>query len=547
MKSPTTDNIRFVYLASAVLIVLGLIIPVLPLHLGFYPWKDEEYQLLCMADYRNNPLSGFTMYIGYLWSHYIGEDSFISFRILAYLCNTVSILIPSCYYFIKTGKLFQSACIFFVLQLAISAFGLFSYEWDSMSYLTITLCCVAALSYYECHAHYKVVTLGLLGAVCIYSRIPNIALIPVVLLLIAVTDMRIKVKIVDYAIFLVSLLLGSEILNLLIWGGHEEFLKSWNTDNVITGHNSIIGMVVAQFWSSYHRVFRDMALWLAIFSSVWYVCHVAKRKSGKIFGTAFIGLLTLSLFLMIRATTHDYHNYYIEFFLFTVLLLPAIAVYRKQPVKRPLIYSLILLGFSLVSMAGSDIGIAKLLCFPLIPLALCELRKFKSLSVRAFFIMSGVVVIFSYPILRIKDPTTKDWINLYTDSYGSIPKLKGIKGPASDVKFVTDIYSWAMNEKKRNRKILFIGPKRYLFDYILNNDKDWINRYPVQHYHDDNDYGTIEPKLDGFVDGFDFVFLSFSFDGRQLQQVQQTFSQKGFQMFKRDDNYIIYRKCQPEK
>ena len=72
---------------STLIAILGLIVPLLTLHLGFYPWKDEEYQLMCIADYRSTPLAALTMYIGHLWSIIVGNDNIMSFRYLAYICK----------------------------------------------------------------------------------------------------------------------------------------------------------------------------------------------------------------------------------------------------------------------------------------------------------------------------------------------------------------------------------------------------------------------------------------------------------------------------
>ena len=538
---------KLILILSAVLIVLGIVIPVLPLHLGFYPWKDEEYQLLCMADYRNNPLSGFTMFVGYIWSHSIGGETFLSFRILAYICNTISILLPCVYFYFNSRQVLLSCAMFFVLQLTISAFGLYSYEWDIMSNLTLALCCLTAVCYLKKPSYGKIIILSVLTAISIYSRIPKIALLPVTLILISVTPQSIKRKIIDSIIFIFVTIISSELLNLLIWGGVENFIKVWNPENVITGHKSIFGMVVSQFWGYYPTVFGYIAIWIGLYASVWFIYRTLKESKWRVLAIIVIGFTLLTFLLVVRATTHDAHRYGIEVFLFTIILIPMIALYKNKPMKFPILLSLTLLAYSAVSFVGSDCGLAKLLSLPLMPLAFAELYRYRIPSVKAFYVMLGTVVVISYPVLRVKDPATKDWINLYSDTYAGIDKLKGMKGSASDVRFVTGVYDWAIKEKNDGHKILFLGPKRYLFDYILNNDEDWVNRYPVQRYHDDNDFETIGPKMDGIIDGFDYVFLNFKFDDSQLECVTDRLAQKGFSLYLTDDNYTIYKKWQPTK
>ncbi|WP_303322594.1 hypothetical protein, partial [uncultured Duncaniella sp.] len=212
---------------STLIAILGLIVPLLTLHLGFYPWKDEEYQLMCIADYRSTPLAALTMYIGHLWSIIVGNDNIMSFRYLAYICNALSILLPCCYFYSKTHQSLAATVIFFILQLCMSLFGLFSYEWDTTTHLFLTVCCLIAVSYLDRPTVAKISLLAVFSSCAIFARIPNAAILPVALILISVSRRTVRRIACDFTVYMIVALCTSAIIIFLIWGDFQSFIASW--------------------------------------------------------------------------------------------------------------------------------------------------------------------------------------------------------------------------------------------------------------------------------------------------------------------------------
>lgn len=526
---------------SVLIAVFGLIVPLLTLHLGFYPWKDEEYQIMCISDYRSTPLAALTMYIGHLWSIIVGNDNVLTFRILAYICNTLSILLPCGYFYRKTGQPIVTAVIFLILQLSMSLFGLFSYEWDTTTHLFLTVCCLIAVSYIDTQTIEKISLLAVFSACAVFSRIPNAALIPVVFILIAACRKSIRHTIIDFAVYLIVLFCSSAIIILLVWGNFQSFIASWSSDNYITGHSSLTDVLFLQVWTRYPISLRYFYMWGGIFAATCYLNKIEITRFWKYTVIAFISFSIVALWLVIRVTSDDTNSYMIDLFYFSVALIPAIAIYRHSQVRHSVLLSLTLIAFALVSYVGSDCGLYKILCMPLMPVVLADLVKYRLHSIREFYLSIAAVVVICYLPLRLKNPWTREWMNRYPATY-SITKLKGIRHSDKEVERRTEIYNLGKKIEADNKKILFLGNDRYMFDYLLGHSKDNVDRYPLQRYHDDNSFEGIEQQLYEMADRFDFVYLGYEFNDTDRQKISNKLAENGFSLYLSDEDYTIWQR-----
>lgn len=529
-------------MAAIPVLLLGIIIPLLTLHLGFYPWKDEEYQIMCINDYQNTPLAAFTMYIGHLWAEYIAVDSFMSYRYLAYICNTLSIALPCCYFYVRHRRLLTTAIIFLILQLCISLFGLFSFEWDTTTHLFLTLGCLIAILYIRKPCLWKIITLGVISSSAIFSRIPNIAVVPVLLILIAFTRRNIPPRVKDMSVYLLSLAVSSIAIILLVWGSFSSFGAAWSPDNYITGHSSITDVLFMQLWMRYPVSMRYFFMWEGIFALIYFLNISGMKKIWKYVSLGIIVLLIAALWLVIRVTSDDVNSYPIDFFYFSTALITAYAVIKRREIRYSIIVSLTILAFALVSYVGSDCGLSKILCMPLMPIVLAELYRYRSHSLNELFCTLALVVIICYIPLRLKNPWTREWINRYDAEYTDIPQLKGIKHSPQAVEARTKIYEWALPIEQRGEKILFIGHDRYMFDYILGHRTDNVDRYPIQRYHDDNKFENVEGRMYDMADRFDYIYLGYSFNDSDIDKISNKLAAKGFYLYLSDKDYSIWKK-----
>lgn len=539
MSQPRTT--RIAVLLPALTVISGLIIPILTIHLGFYPWKDEEYQIMCIADYQSTPLSAFTMYLGHLWRILTGCDTILSFRWLAYICNSLSIALPCSYFYRKSRNMTDTAVIFLILQLAISLFGLFSYEWDTTTHLFLTICCLISVGYLDKPTLWRISLLAIFSACAIFSRIPNVALLPVVMILICVSRKGFRLMAADLLCYLAVLLASSAIIIMLIWGGIDNFVHAWSPENYITGHGSFTDVLFMQVWTRYPISLRYFFMWGGVFAAV---CYFRLIDINRLWRYAALGVITFSiiaLWLVIRVTSDDTNSYPIDIFYFSVAMIPAIAMYKHSGIRHSVLLALTLLAYALVSYVGSDCGLYKILCMPLMPIALAELLKYRSRSVKEFYVIIATAIVICYVPLRLKNPWTKEWMNRYPATY-EIDKLQGLRHSDSEIKRRTYIYNLARKIESEGHRILFIGRDRYLFDYILGHSQDNVDRYPIQRYHDDNDFADIEETIYEMADRFDYLYLGYEFDESEMQKVSNKLAEKGFSLYLSDEDFIIWQK-----
>ncbi|MCH5221396.1 MAG: hypothetical protein J1F05_03580 [Muribaculaceae bacterium] len=539
-KSTHADSIL-----SLVFVCMALIIPPLFIHLNFYPWKDEEYELMLMADYRANPLTGLTMYFGHLWSKHIGSDTFFSFRLLAYIVNTLCVVCSSIYFYRVTRNKLLSAWIFLILQLAQSLYAWYSYEWDTMSNSILAVCCVITYSFFHRPTTLKIILIGIICSLGIFARVPNIAVLVVMFCLIAVMKIGLREKFIYGGTFCVSLFLSSLAICILIWGSIGGFIASCIPDNIITGHESILKLTIDGVLGVAVMVSVSVLSWIGLLAIFVISGHLVKSDAQRKLSYFIFTLVGLSMLLLIRATTYLDHNFYIELFYVCLVLAPLFAYIKNEDVHEPLVSSLILLGFVLSMVAGSDVALHKLPCTPLFALVVLSFMKLRCKTVLRFLMIVSICLFVTYPILRLKDPHTKDWINCYTTDFGRIEKLKGIKSSEDYASYVKSVYNWAEEVEARGEKILFIGPKRYFFDYILNHTTDRVDRYPVQRYHDDTEYQCLEQTLvDEIINRFDFVHLSYMPTDEEYALIKADFEKRGFYITDKKPRSIILQRRQ---
>lgn len=524
------------------LILCGIIFPVLSLNIGMIPWHDEFYQILCIHDYKNVPFAALTMFTGNIWMRVTGMDSVLGFRILAYICYTIAIGLSCHYLYRQTGRMLYASAAFFCLQLCNAIYVATSYEWDTLSTLNLTISCIFALKYQSDKSVKSLVGFGVFSACAVFSRIPNISVIIIALILIFINRCDAKTKAMHLASYILSVAFTSLILILVIWGSIQAYIESWNPDNIISNHSNFISLLLGQAISQLPVNIRYLLMWVGCFATVYYIVKVS--KSAKTRALCLFGLLAVlvSVIVLVRFTTTDTHKFNIEIFYFSVFIIPLISIYKKQDIRQAVIYSLILFAFAMVTYGGTDAGLHKILSVPLIPLALAFLFRFRSDALKYFYMLLGAMTVVLFPVILSKDPYTREFRPAYKAAYQNIPRLKGIKDSGVRAAEIQEIYSWAKPIKDNNQHILFIGKNRYLLDYILCNNKDNIDRYPIQRFHDEPGEASVIERIVKISDNFDYIYINEPLPDSISKQISSLLANKGFSLYLSNENYSVWQK-----
>lgn len=104
------------------------------------------------------------------------------------------------------------------------------------------------------------------------------------------------------------------------------------------------------------------------------------------------------------------------------------------------------------------------------------------------------------------------------------------------------MYDWSKPLKDNNKNILFLGLDRYLFDYLLENYQDNIDRYPIQQFHDYCTEVTIEQSLLDKLDNFDYLYVGFNLNQNQIEKISSGLECKGFSLYLSNENYSVWQK-----
>lgn len=231
------SNVKIEKFTSIALVACGIIIPILTLHIGICEF-DEFYQILCAQYYADQPLAPLSFYMANLWSSIFGDYA-MSYRYFTYFINTLTIAIPVLYYYNSTHKKLQSSYIFLILQLCYNMFMTSFFNWDVCSNLFITSSVCVIMSYYKTQSLKHIIGMAALASCATLSRMPNISLVAITILLALYINKSIKTKLGHTIIYLLTYSLVYLIIVFVIFGGVSEYIISWNSDNIITGHSSI--------------------------------------------------------------------------------------------------------------------------------------------------------------------------------------------------------------------------------------------------------------------------------------------------------------------
>lgn len=330
--------------------------------ISFISWNyfaDSYYYYLLFPEYESYPLIALTLYIGNLFVKYISQDmlwlNFLSW-LLCFL--SVTLIYWGC---VRKGQRFKFINFYFA-GLCILGYGTYTlYGPDTLSLFFLSL-----IGYLLCRKptiqHKTILTVSVLTALLVASRLPNVVLMPIVVGYITVKDIHMETKTlsivsdiifylflsVAFYIALVCALLGTTDL-------YAPFIEAF-TYPVSSYNTHTISNLVNTYRGDFYVTMKDL-FWFVGAITISCICGLATNKS-KILQLA--GLLPL-IYILIKeqdkllGAMYGWKN----LFAFLVILLMIIFIIkRKDPAYTLDTLLLISLGFIMAS--GSDTGFMKI-------------------------------------------------------------------------------------------------------------------------------------------------------------------------------------------
>ena len=318
---------RYKYISVVFFVILGFIIPLATLNIGICEF-DECYQIICSQYYADQPLAPLSFYLSNLWIQMFG-DEVMSYRYFAYIVNTLLIAIPVLYYYNSTRRLLRSAAMFLILQLSYNIFMASFFNWDVPSNFFIVCSVCLILSYYKTDKLTYLIALAGVTACATLCRMPNISLFCFSLLFIVYVASGLKFKLLHSTVYISTYLCTYILVIYLIFGGVFQYVATWNDDNIISGHTSILS-IFAWINGAPQRELPMLFMAVTMFAMI-YLLHRFGELNNKFYLFSIIafwwGYLSLTAFTQ---SLSIYSSYQVGFFYLLVGLYIASGLHYKK-------------------------------------------------------------------------------------------------------------------------------------------------------------------------------------------------------------------------
>ena len=324
-------------------------------------YQDEPYQMLNALEWRSAPLAPLSAWLGHMWADTFGF-TLLSMRALAAACALLSAAAASALYGLRSRCPLYAVGLFGVttILMALSPWLSYLYGWDAQSSLCLTLLAIALLRHLQAPGVLTAAAVGIMLAAAALARVPNaVAIVPALALLAWPRGRRMA-----WAVTAVLTACAVALAAICAMYGSPAAYAAALRDNVITGHS------LAQLLRGYGAWLSDFASVGALTVAVLAACRMISRGvasrmawllvalAGALAGTVTMGHLT--------EPGHVVHA--------AAIVCLAILLCRSVSVAS----ALVIAAVALVASAGSDMGLVKMLCVPLLPLAMAYVPQQRS-------------------------------------------------------------------------------------------------------------------------------------------------------------------------
>ncbi len=449
---------RIARVALAVAIILAAALPGFCLaHYGINP-TDEPYQMLNAMDYRNSPLSALTSYLCGLFGEAVGFR-WLWFRYLAVALPDIAIVAAGLYAARRSNSpravIAATAAAMLFSGLVRPQFNVFG--WDCTSTPLVVLTLILLCEYIRRPSALLMAATAVTAALTVMMRLPNIVIIPMAAGLIGAARQRDGAR--HAAAFTILALLLCLLTATLLYGSPQAFAVSLAA-NITTQHAIKSLMVLYAVDGS-----RELILILAFISIVRITEYIAGTTPGR--ATAIAVGLSASLFIALHFTSDFVNTIYYASSALMAGLLYALATFRRRHMRRSFLVAtaVILLSFTIV--AGSNLGVRKIICWPVVPFAAAMLlRLAPGRKILTYCLMAGIPLLFQMTIVTFRDG--------FLDAGVSDAVCRVENGPARGL-HTTPERRTLINDIMRIKETapaggeimtLCEGPERFLYEYL---------------------------------------------------------------------------------
>lgn len=530
--------------ACVVLIILGIYVIFNNIfYCGFV--GDENYQALCVKDYKNSPLATLLFFNGYVWTNMFGF-SIMSLRILCRICYLFAICVGCVYSWNKTNNILLTSLIFSISCLISNLGGFGIYNWDTGAYPIEALWILAILIYLDKPLWSRLFILGIISGIMTATRLPLVSNIIIALYVIIIANKHYKktkqhillqsltgmtVMFVTYLAIMVALV-GS-------LSGLEKLIDS---GNIISGHS--INSMPSYIW-------RFKNLFPFVFLS-WFpitVCYLFPAFGTN--KTVNFKNWTLSLFfciitgwaiLRIGALMENYDNPIFGLG-FPLLLIPTLLIIvfhveckSTYDCNNTFFFTrskcIVLLATIFMIGLGSDAMFERWNSVFLFPIAIGVIWNtlnstytkivFKWLT----FTFVTLSIMWAYKSYKVHEDYI--WPDNIIATRGNLPSFPDLNDMFEEIPDDIEMI------RGNNETFTFWG----YFRYPLTLEYEAIPEYSIQTFH--YSIFNIEEIIPN-INNLDYIFLTFHKDIHETNKPRKTLERNGFRLISSKSHYILMK------
>ncbi len=491
----TQSNVNKTALLSGIMIILGIVLPYIGLG-NYLLGRDEAYQALCVMNYRECPLAMLTFYIGNLWTRLFGNE-ILSLRCLMALCYQFSIAVSCCYLYWRKRNLLLASVMFLMMNLGFRYVNLTLYGWDSGAYPFMAIFAVSLLVYLNKPSLRNICLVGVATGTMVMSRIPTLASLPFILVVIIFMCGNDKRAIWIHGVGgLVSFGITTLLLIVIMTSGDiNVYIQAWNPDNIINGHFEK-EFIVWRWKDTARSVITAFYPMICCFACACYMMRVQRfyRLNYVLCG---IVCAVLSFYLLKTYRLHSGYacGIYESLFLIIILFPWLYKMTHREVDYVPLFPLLAIVGCSLLAGVGSDGFLERPMTINTVPLLCIYVYNEQSARVlKCFFVFVLLSAAMMLGLVLVGDARN------ITFEYENKPHLAGIKSDRRDIviKRFSAVAPIIESLKKDESGCAIVGTDRYEFDYVYNGRVEY-NLHHFYYYDREEDIGVID-RLAGKYD-----------------------------------------------
>lgn len=435
-----------------------------------FDFIDTFYWINLCEHYQSSPMVSGSLVLGSLWSEVFG-NALISYRLLAWVLGVLAVFLP--YLILIPKKLWTTNLYYLSLAIILSRNPIFGADVVTVFVISISL--IFAIKFYQTHKICWLLLFGLSSSYAVFVRFPNILLFFVfIFCLLFIESVYEKF---NSKIYWRSFLRATVIYIFIYFGGF--ILFSSLLHNGISDYlDNICLSIVSTLTSNSQHSFRDMiypipaeSLNLIMYIGVLFLiefivkfCYfnkIAQIYKVLLFSFA-LALFTFFIRLEVMTSFYD-HNLKVLFSaIFYYLILKFVYIKVSKQEYSKLIYYLLVVSITSISIMGSNTGFLKLsatlMCF--FPMLLTELEVFVKSKV---YVIPFLLVFLIFVVLSFEDRKMHE----LTKQIESINKLRYIHTTPAKVNFIEDVMD-EFQKIKDPDNVLFFGPNSHLFYYLTN-------------------------------------------------------------------------------